>query len=269
MLRTGCFHTRWEKFRAAMLRAREEFASRFGEAAAQDQFHLTGKMIRAGKGAQREVEDWDLTPVAQLYTCLKSDLPDTNLWFVATGLEALGFVAHRKEATEVPVRQPYQVSLNLPTAQEIVAGGFERIVAHPDGTVEISVNLKFAADQVKLVERQSVPALPAPSPRKRLPYRHDTRGLQEYFDSGYGNWEQATQVIKWKLWNDDKSVPHWVNVGDLVQQVRETMRVTWNLEVSESEEHPTWKTLVFALNRVMDRLPPDAWVRVMGVEAVP
>lgn len=91
MLKTGKFHTRWANLNAAVLRAREEFASHFGEYAAQDAFHSTMQCIPSGgKGAQREVPDWDLTPVAQLYTCLKCDLPDINLWFVATGWRLSG-----------------------------------------------------------------------------------------------------------------------------------------------------------------------------------
>lgn len=88
-------HTRWEHWEAAIQRGVKLVAFMYGggETAAQNHFQPTVKMIQTGKGAQREVNDYALTPLGLYAACEQSRLPELDAWFVYAGLQAGGHVA--------------------------------------------------------------------------------------------------------------------------------------------------------------------------------
>jgi hypothetical protein len=265
MLKTGCFHSRWEKFNAAILRAYDEFATEYGETAAQHEFHSTVKhvtrpMPRRGGVREEDVPDWDLTPVAQLYTCLKCDLPATNRWFVATGLEKLGFTP------SAPVTEPVKLRSSATTRKSLtpfeVASyavvGVGHIVG-PDGTKYGDLNAKEAREGIEWLEGREISRAAAeadekrmslmPPPAEPMPNRYDARARMEFFNSKRGTWAQAVQAARDMLWNSEP--PASLDLYMIVDAIEREMTVK-----GMHPERPLWVHVEFIYDRLRERINP-------------
>jgi hypothetical protein len=261
MLNTGCFHTRWANLNAAVIRARDEFAGHFGEAAAQHEFHSTMKRITRrmpnGGTSTEEVPDWDLTPVAQLYTCLKCDLPNTNLWFVTTGLEKLGAPAMEATREVPPPEMPAPPPLDL-TEMAVAAGMGIQAYTSADGRV-FPFYPGAAEDARKMLallwQREDARAdavtvaaiAAAPEPVIPMPVKKEFERRKLHFNSGRGTWVQAEEAVKNMLWNAEP--PAGLDFHMYFEAARR--KADANLGVID---RPGWDLLVLLSNNLRTRI---------------